>query len=414
MQGPRLIDQSLRQRAARVVPGGMWGHLHASKLPAGYPQFFDRADGCRLWDVDGRPYLDFMCSWGPIVLGHHDPDVEAAVSRQQSLGDCMNGPSPRMVELAELMVETVPHADWAMFAKNGTDATTLCLMIARAASGKRKILVARGAYHGSAPWCTPIVLGTTPEDRANTFHFTFNDIGSLEEAASAANGDVAGILVSAFRHDYGINQEMPDPRFAARARALADEVGAALILDDVRAGFRLHMGGSWELVGVRPDLSAWSKAMGNGYPISAVLGNDSFRDAASRLFVTGSFWCGASAMAAAIATIEKLAATNSIARMSQMGHKLRAGLDDLALRHGLALRQSGPEQMPLILFEGADGLEKGRRFCQAMLRRGVYMHPSHNMFLSAAHGLEEIDEALAAADKAFQDVAQDFSTSPPP
>ncbi|MEN0076264.1 MAG: aminotransferase class III-fold pyridoxal phosphate-dependent enzyme, partial [Paracraurococcus sp.] len=146
------IDATLRARAARVVPGGMWGHMHAARMPEGYPQFFARAEAGHVWDADGRRYVDLMCAWGPIVLGHREPAVERAAARQAALGDAMNGPAPVMVELAERLVERIAHADWAIFAKNGTDATTACVTIARAATGRRAILVAEGSYHGALPW----------------------------------------------------------------------------------------------------------------------------------------------------------------------------------------------------------------------------------------------------------------------
>src|SRR5258707_9778550 len=239
------IDQSLRDRATKVVPGGMYGHMRANGLPAGYPQFFSRGEGCHVWDVDGRKYLDFMCSWGPVVLGHRHPVVDAAARRQMEQGDCLNGPSERMVELAERLVGLVSHADWALFSKNGTDATTTCVTLARGATGKRKIVLARGAYHGAVPWCTPHRFGVTTEARAHVIHCRYNDVAALEDAVAQAGDDLAGVLVAAFRHDYGLDQELADPAFAARARALADAKGAALILDDVRAGFRLSLHGSW-------------------------------------------------------------------------------------------------------------------------------------------------------------------------
>ena len=200
-------DQKLRARARRVIPGGMFGHMRSDTLPAGYPQFFERAKGCHVWDVNGRRYLDLMCSWGPIVLGHNHPVVTEAVQRQMSQGDCMDGPSERMVELAERFGRTPPHADWAMFAKNGTDATTTCVMLARAGTGRRKILAAQGAYHGAVPWCSPHPLGVTAEDRAHMIYYVYNDIRSLEAAIESAGADLAGVIVSAFRHDYGFNSD---------------------------------------------------------------------------------------------------------------------------------------------------------------------------------------------------------------
>lgn len=139
---------SWRSRAKRVIPNGMYGHQNAASLPEGFPQFMERGEGCRVWDVDGNEYIDFMCSYGPVVLGHKHEAVEAAARAQAELADCQNGPSHLIVELSELLVKTVKHADWAMFQKNGTDATTACVTIARATTKKRKVLVAKGAYHG--------------------------------------------------------------------------------------------------------------------------------------------------------------------------------------------------------------------------------------------------------------------------
>lgn len=400
-------DQALRTRAARVIPAGMWGHQNASRLPASYPQFFASANGCRIRDVDGREYIDFMCGWGPMILGYGHPGVEAAADRQRRAADGMNGPCGVLVDLAELMVDTIPHADWVMFQKNGTDATTACVMIARS-GGRRKILLANGAYHGAVPWCNPNPAGATAEDREHIIRYDWNDIGSLEAAALAAGTDLAGVIVSAFRHDLGKAQEMPSPAFAQAVRALCDRTEAAMIVDDVRAGFRLHMGGSWELAGVRPDLSAWSKAIANGYPLAMVSGNERFRAAASRVFVTGSFWTGAVAMAAAIETVRILKAEDGIARMQAMGERLRAGLDRQATAHGQRLRQSGPAQMPMMLFDRDEDRARGWHFCSAALTRGVYLHATHTMFLSAAHTETDIDIALDATEDAMHETAREF------
>jgi len=398
-------DSLLRQRAARVIPGGMWGHLNAARLPAGYPQFFTRGEGGRVWDADGRGYVDLMCSWGPIVLGHNDPVVEEAARRQAALGDCLNGPAPVLVELAEKLVARVPHADWAMFQKNGTDATTTCVTIARAATGRRTVLMANGSYHGALPWCTPMPLGTLPEDKAHQIRFTYNDAESLHRAAEQAGPDLAAILLTGFRHDNVVPQELPSAEFARAARAICDARGAALIIDDVRAGLRLHRGGSFERVGVRPDLSAWSKAIANGHALAAVTGNEAYREAASKIFVTGSFWCAAVPMAAAIATLDRLDALDAIAHMERLGARLRAGLGALATKHGVALRQSGPVQMPLFLFDDDPDFRKGFEFCRVALQNGAFLHPRHNMFLCAAHTDADIAEVLHAAECGLRAVA---------
>ncbi len=289
-----------------------------------------------------------MCSYGPVLLGHQHPAVEQAARAQAALADCQNGPGPVMVELAEALVATVRHADWAMFAKNGTDATTTCCTIARAQTGRKRILVARGAYHGAAPWCTPRPPGTTAQDRANLGYYAFNDLASVRATADEAGHDLAGILVSPFRHDAGFDQELVDPAFARGLRELCDAAGAALILDDVRCGFRLALGSSWEPVGVLPDLSAWSKAIANGHALAAILGNESFRGGAQQVFVTGSFWFAATAMAAGLATMSAMRSEGAIAAMERAGTALRDGILAQAAAHGLEVNYTGPVQMPYL------------------------------------------------------------------
>jgi glutamate-1-semialdehyde 2,1-aminomutase len=402
----QTTDALLRARAQRVVPGGMWGHLNAARLPEGYPQFFASADGCRIRDVNGCEYVDFMCSWGPVLLGHRHPEIQAAAEAQAALGDCFNGPGEVMVELAEDFVAMMPHADWAMFQKNGGDATTCCVTIARAGTGRRKVLVAKGSYHGALPWCSPSVAGVTSEDRAHLLHFEYNDVASLQAAVEEARKDLAAILVTGFRHDMGRDLELPTKAFATAARAACDATDAALILDEVRTGLRLDVRGSWEALGVRPDLCAWSKAIANGYALAAVTGNDRFRDAATKVFVTGSFWCGTVAMAAARATLRIARETDVPGHIRVMGLRLREGLAALAAREGIAIRQSGPPQMPLMLFEGDIDVRKGRAFCATALRHGAFFHPQHNMFLSSAHQAADIDAALEAASHGFRAVRE--------
>lgn len=406
------MDEELKVRALKVVPGGMWGHQSVSRVPVGYPQYFVRGEGCRSWDANGRGYIDYMCAWGPMILGYNDPHVEEAAAAQRAQADGLNGPTPRLVELAELMVDTVAHADWAMFSKNGTDATTACVTIARAGTGRRKVLVARGAYHGAIPWCTPSVAGVTEEDRAHLVYYDFNDEASLQAAAASVKGDLAAIIVSAFQHDLAKPHELPTQAFARAARKIADAADAALVVDDVRAGFRLDLGGSWELVGVRPDLSAWSKAIANGRALAAVTGNDRFRDAASKVYVTGSFWTAGVAMAAAIVTIGRMRDIDGIGCMVAAGRRLRDGLQAQAEKYGLPLRQSGPVQMPVFLFDGDDDRAVGNRFCLEALKRGVFLHPTHTMFLSAAHTAADIDETLQVTDEAMKATANVAELTP--
>lgn len=405
---PLTNDAVWRQRAQSVIPNGMYGHQSARALPEGFPQFLARGEGGRIWDIDGNEYIDFMCSYGPIVLGHRHPKVEAAVRAQMELADCQNGPSSTMVELCELFVDRVDHADWAMLAKNGTDATTMCVTIARATTKRRKVMVAKGAYHGAAPWCTPNATGVVPEDRAHLVHYTFNDTQSVLDAVQRHGDDLAAIVVSPFKHDARFDQEMVDPEWAQLLRRLCDETGAALILDDVRAGFRLAYGGSWETVGVKPDLSAWSKAIANGYPLASVLGNDRFRDGASSIFVTGSFWFSAVPMAAGIATILALGEEDGLGSMQRAGQRLRDGLAAQAASHGLVVNQTGPVTMPLLTFAADKEFERANLWTGVAAQHGAYLHPWHNWFTCAAHTDDDIDAALVATEEGFAAVRSAF------
>ena len=411
MSGP--IDKSLRERAARVIPGGMYGHQSAASLPANYPQFFSRAEGPWLWDVDGNRYLDFMCAYGPQLFGYAHHGIDAAYANQMRTGDAMTGPSALMVELAEAFTGMVSHATWAMFCKNGSDATTIALMAARAQTKRNAIVRATGAYHGAQPWSNPRPAGTSPGDRAGQHFCTYNDTASLEEAVKAAGDDLAAIFVSPFRHDTFQDQFLPTREFAQRCRELADKTGALLIVDDVRGGFRVSRDCSWSIVGVEPDISCWGKTIANGHPISAVLGSDRARPGASSIFTTGSYWFAAAAMAAGLATLKLIRETDYLERLNAMGDRLRAGLDERAKAHGFSIRQTGPTPMPQILFDNDPDYRVGYGWCSEMLKRGVYTHPWHNMFLSAAMADAEIGFALDAAEESFKALRASVGTLQP-
>jgi len=384
----------------------MYGHQSTGLLPDVFPQFFTRAEGVRLWDADGNEYIDYMCAFGPNLLGYRHEGVDAAAAAQQRLGDTMTGPSEIMVELGEKFVSMVRHAGWAMFCKNGTDATSTAVVIARAHSNRRKILVARKTYHGSAHWCTPRPAGILAEDRAHIIYYEYNNPESLEAVFKAADGDVAAIIVAALRHEIFEDQALPHPDFARTARRLCDESGALLIVDDVRAGFRLARDCTWSTVGVQPDLSAWGKVIANGYPISALLGSEVAREAAQRIFVTGSFWFSAVPMAAAIATLGEIEGSDYLERIETTGQMLRNGLDRQAQGYGFKLRQTGPAQMPQIFFEDDPDFRLKYCWTEEALIRGVYFHPYHNMFISSALTASDVKATLEVTDQAFQALKQ--------
>jgi glutamate-1-semialdehyde 2,1-aminomutase len=395
-------DKALRERAEAVIPNGMYGHQAVGMLPDDYPQFFARAEGARLWDADGNELIDFMCAYGPNLFGYGNPEINAAFVRQMEEGDTLTGPTARLVELAEAMVAMVSHADWAMFCKNGTDATSMAMVTARAHTRRKTIVLAKGAYHGAAPWCTPRRTGTTPEDKAHQIFCDYNDVASLEAAVAQAGDDLAAIFAAPVKHDAFIDQALPDPAYAGRARQLCDETGALLVVDDVRAGLRIARDCSWSAIGVEPDLSSWGKCIANGHPVSALLGANKARKAAGAIYATGSFWFQAAPMAAGLATLELVRDSDYLERIETLGSRLRDGLAERALAAGFGLRQTGPLTMPLFLFEDDPDLRKGYCWSSAMLERGVYVHPWHNMFLCAAMTEADIDQALDAAEGAFK------------
>ncbi|MAN47014.1 MAG: aminotransferase class III-fold pyridoxal phosphate-dependent enzyme [Alphaproteobacteria bacterium] len=403
-------DMKLRERAAKVIPNGMYGHQNVSLIAPGTPQFFARAEGAYLWDVDGNRYVDFMCGYGPQLLGYCHKEIDRAYCEQLSRIDVATGPTPLMVELAEKWTDLVTHADWAMFCKNGTDATTMALMAARAYRGRKKILIATGAYHGATTWCTPFPDGTVPEDRAHIIHYEYNNVESLEKAAEEAGDDLAGIFASPFKHDVLTDQQLPDPAYARRARDLCDAADALLIVDEIRAGLRIARDASWSLMGIEPDLTSWGKSLANGHPISALLGSEKAKTAAGKIYATGSFWFAGAAMAASLVTLRILQETDYLERMIALGTRLRTGLEEIGQRRSISIRQTGPEQMPLIMLADDQGnldMPRGFAFCSGLMEKGIYFHPWHNMFISAAMTDEDIDMTLEAADSVLANMSVD-------
>ena len=405
-------DAELRERAARVLPGGMYGHQSAARLPEGFPQFFSRGEGSHIWDADGNEYIDYMCSYGPIILGHRHSSVERAVAAQSAAGDCFNAPTERIVELAELLTGLIGHGDWAWFAKNGSDATRFALQVARAHTGRSTVIRGERAYHGWGSTWMSTAEGMTSSAADFQLPYTYNDLPSVRAAAAEAGDDLAAVVVSAVEYDANGTWTAPDQEFVDGVRELCDATGAVLMLDDIRAGFRLDVGGSWAHYGVEPDISTYCKAIANGYPLSAVVARRELEEAAGKFFATGSYWFSAVAMAASLATITTLQETDGTAQIEHAGTLLRDGLDEQARSHGIATRLSGPVQVPALRFLGDDPasmeIPRAMMFTSEAAKRGVYLHPSHNWFLSTAHSDEDIKRTLEVTDAAFAIVKDAF------
>ncbi len=401
---------ALFERARRVIPGGVYGHQNPAYLVDGvFPRFLAEAEGCRVRDVDGHEYVDFLCSYGPMVLGYRDPVVEAAAEAQRRRCDSGNLPAPNVVELAERLVAATTGMDWAMFAKNGSDVCTWALAVARRATGRDSVAMVDGTYHGVHGWCNPLGRGFPEFERAGILRFAWNDADALEALLREHDGRIAAVITTPFRHEARFDSVMPAPGFFDRVRELCTRSGAVMILDDVRAGFRLHPGGSLQRFGVTPDMTVYSKAMANGYPLAAMLGADALRQAAREVFVTGTFFTQAVPIAAAIATLEEFARRDALGHMERVGRRLCDGLAERASAAGLAVTISGPPAIPFLTFDAdAGSLERSRAFAAAAARRGAFFHPAHNWFVSAAHQDADIDFALDAAEGGMEAVAAAF------
>ncbi|MXX05181.1 MAG: aminotransferase class III-fold pyridoxal phosphate-dependent enzyme [Gammaproteobacteria bacterium] len=397
-------NRTLFERANRVIPNGISGHFNPQvQKPLGtYPYFVRSGEGARFRDVDGNEYIDFMCAYGPMILGYGNPVVDAAFEAQVKQADTCSLASPVMVELAEYLVELIPAADWATFAKNGADATNMAVLIARAATGRQRLIAIEGGYHGSSPWMQSAEgSGIGPADHENVTRIPWNDIAALRRVLDEHEGEVAAFIASPYHHPVFRDNELPAEGYWREVHQLLKKHGVVSICDDVRAGFRIDMRGSNEYFGYRPDLICYCKAIANGYPISAVVGADSLKDAAGKIYQSGSFWFSAGPMAAALACLKELARINAPARILKIGRKFTDGLTGIAADQGLVLKVTGMPSMPYLRLEHEAGIEFHQKLCGECARRGLFMASHHNLFVSAAHSGEDLEQAFAIFDEAL-------------
>lgn len=397
-------SEALFERAYRVIPKGIYGHKNPDfVLPGHSPYFAARAKGGRFWDVDGNEYLDLLCGYGPVVLGHNHPQVEAAVARQMAQGQCFNQPGEVMVELAEHLVERITGADWALFAKNGSDVTTWAMRVAREHTGRPKIVMVRDTYHGAHAWCSVYPGGVLPEDKAHLHQMNWNQPDELEALVEDHRGQIAAVIGAPYHHPVSDVQQLPTEGYWDTVREICDREGILLILDDIRAGFRLDRNGSQAYFGIDPDLVCFGKSLANGHPISVAMGRRELRRAAEDVFISGTFWFAPAPMVAALTTLQVLDETGATAHMARLDERFRAGLTQLATAHGWAITVSGPPALPYMTFDDDDQEQHlSQAFCREMIARGVFLHPYHNWFLCAAHTPADIDFVLSMADQAFR------------
>ncbi|MCS7063567.1 MAG: aminotransferase class III-fold pyridoxal phosphate-dependent enzyme [Methylacidiphilales bacterium] len=404
----------LLSRASRLIPGSIYGHTSPIlSHPQTAPAFAIKAKGARYIDADGNEWLDLMCAYGTNILGYAHPTVLEAAIRQLHNSDCLNHPTPLMLDLADRLISLTQFAAWAVFAKNGTDVTTYAIQVAREHTRRPKILSISGAYHGTAPWCAPSIAGILPEERRHIHTFPWNDLNHFHTLIKKHHNQIAAIILTPFHHPNFAPAQLPSPDFFPTIQNTCRQHGIQIILDDIRAGFRLHHRGSHKIFNLTPDLACYGKALANGFPISACLGAAHLRRAAERVFFTGSTWHSAASMAAALATLDLIEKNNIPQFLHQQGLRLKNSLEQLAAQHSLSFTLTGPPAMPTPHFENDPSLLLLQTFTHLLMRQHVFLHPHHNGFLCAAHTDYEINEIIHRSQIAFASLKSTLSQTHP-
>ena len=395
-------------RATKVIPAGVYGHLGPAEgqfIPVNrWPRFSEKAQGSYFWDVDGNQYIDYMCAYGPNILGYCDEDVDAAAFEQMKKGNCVTSPDKVMVECAELLVDTVATADWAFFAKNGNDATQGAILTARAHTHKKKLIFFNNFYHGVSPMVQKIDYpGVTPEDVANNIYARWNDIEGLKQII-AEDDDIAAIIAQPYNHGNFLDNYFPDEGFWKEVRELCTKNNIVLIVDDVRCGFRLDLAGSDHFFGFEADIICFCKALANGYNMSAFCGKEFLRNAASSLSYTGSYWMSAVPFAACIACINKLKKIDAPKLFKELGTELTDGLVAAGKEHGFDLVVSGAPALFYLRIANDDSLLLHQDWIAECVNRGVFFASHHNHFINASLTHEDINRTIEIAEDAFKAV----------
>ncbi|MDC0715704.1 aspartate aminotransferase family protein [Nannocystis bainbridge] len=398
-----LASQELLQRARTLIPGGY--HLSGRPLvtPADSPMYFARGAGCRVWDVDGHEYIDYVMAFGPLLLGYAHEEVDRAAFEQARRGNLLTLNHPLHLRFVERLVARLPGADMGAFFKTGSDATTAALRLARRATGRRR--VARCGYHGWHDWCLPLADFVPDGLERQVLEFRPDEPESLRELLRAHPGEVAAVILAP--------EMMPASRpelarlFAEHAR----EHGAVFILDEIKTGLRIRPGSFQQWAGVVPDLTTLSKALGNGWPVAAVVGRREVMRHGAELHMSATYHGETTGIAAALATLDVLDRYAVTDHVWRLGERLIAGLQAAVDRAGVpALAYGEPlPPMPFLRFTHADLRVRdavAATFYTEMVQRGILLHPRHLWFVSAAHTDDDIDRTLRAAEAALAVVCE--------
>jgi glutamate-1-semialdehyde 2,1-aminomutase len=425
----RVRSREAFQRACRVLPGGVNSPARAFGAVGGQPLFISRGEGPYLSDLDGNQYLDFVGSWGPLILGHAHPRVVRAVEEALRRGASFGAPTEQETQLAEMIVAAVPSIEMVRLVSSGTEASMSAIRLARGFTGRDVIVKFAGCYHGhvdsllvqagssATTHGVPTSPGVPKGCTADTLVLRYNDVQGLADAFAARGGEIAGVILEPVAGNMGL--VTPTAEFLSELRRLTDKHGALLIYDEVMTGFRLSYGGAQQLDKQMPDLTVLGKIVGGGLPVGAYGGRaDAMRKVmpAGPVFQAGTLSGNPLAMAAGIATLQELRDRPPYARLEQLGARLAAGLSAAARDAGVphCLNRAGSMWTlfftagPVTDYDSARTADTARfgRFFWAMMDRGFYLPCSQfeAAFLSAAHTEKQIDETIAAARAALAEV----------
>ncbi|HRR51481.1 MAG TPA: aminotransferase class III-fold pyridoxal phosphate-dependent enzyme, partial [Candidatus Cloacimonas sp.] len=376
-------------------------------VPGEYPIFFDNGKGGRIFDVDGNEYIDYLCAYGPIIIGYREEEIDNAVIDQiKNKGICFSLTQAVQNALVKKLRELIPCCDMAALVKTGSDATTIAIRVARGYTGKTKI--ARCGYHGWHDWCVEVKGGIPQKLYEDIYEFHYNDIDSLEAILKANKDDMAGIIVTPVGHPNGAEVQMPKPGYLEAVRELANQYNCLLIFDEIRSGFRCSLGGAQKLFGITPDLSTIGKAMANGYAIAALVGKEEYMKVlADKVFLSSTFFPNSDGIVAALKTIEILERDKVLDVVAEKGRKFGTEVEKVVANSGVPVNFTGAPWMPYITFKKDDqGLYKKLRveFYTQLIRRKVFLQPYHHGYICYRHTDEDLAYTVGAIQESLAEV----------
>jgi len=408
-------SESLRlfEIAKTLIPGEVQKSRHPHNFTNNYPIFTNRGKGAHVWDVDGNEYIDWLLSYGPIILGHCNNKVDEAVIEEMKKGFLLDLTSPLQLELIQKLIELIPCAEKGLLTTTGSGATSAAVRIARIYTGREVII--RWGYHGWHDWCLEKTRGIpqTTLDLVKTFRY--NDLESLNKVFEENKGKVACIIMMPFEF------VMPRNHFLKGVRDLADQHGSVLIFDEVRSWPRMGLGGAQKYFGVTPDMTVISKGIANGYPISAVVGKKGIMDVAEYTTISATYFVNTLGIAAALATLKILEEKDAITHIWKISEKLTNGLEELIKVKKINASVIGLPQMPLLIFgdkkpyeyywknwiyrEGDPGSPEDQRLMNAFytetIKKGIFFHPRHHWYSCLSHSIQDVEKTLKAAEEAL-------------